>query len=119
MKLRMMIATAAMVITANQAMAQDESLIFQCESLPNVDSSLTLVGVADEFTSDLHLVVLLQGEVLVQDVGTLDQNATKYEGQVFDIEFSQPSKLTAKAANPVLSVGQSDSFNCQFPALQD
>ncbi|WP_413287701.1 hypothetical protein [Bdellovibrio sp. HCB337] len=115
MKLKMMIATAAMVLTSNFAMAQDESLIFQCESLPNVDSSLTVLGINDEHAG-LQLVILINGEIKAVDSGTVDQNLTKFEGQTFELQLARsPSVLTAIAENPVLSVGQSDSLNCHSP----
>ncbi|MFS4458287.1 hypothetical protein [Bdellovibrio sp. HCB2-146] len=120
MKMKTMIATAALVILAgSQGMAQDESnVIFSCNSLPNVDSSLSVVGVADEQTGQMNVLVYIAGQLMAQDQGAFVEGTTSWDGSIFRIDFDQVSTITAKSENPVLSVGQADSLICQYPGAQ-
>lgn len=120
--MKMMIATAVLALTTGQALASnaqgDGELLFHCQSLPNVDSALTVLGIGDELTSEVEVVVMIAGQVQANDKGILVKNTSKYEGQLFDLEFGDITRITAKAANSVLSVGQSDSLDCEVPTAQ-
>lgn len=116
--MKMVIATAIFSLIGFQAMASapvDEAILFTCESAPNVDSALKVFGFGDENGQGAQIAIFLAGELQVADQGVYDRATGKYEGQIFDIVMSQPGviSITAKAVNPVLSVGQSDSLVCQ------
>ncbi|UXR64805.1 hypothetical protein EZJ49_00865 [Bdellovibrio bacteriovorus] len=113
------IVSAVLVMAGAQAMAGngDGAVVFHCESLPTVDSALSVMGIADELTGDIDLVVLVAGQVKAQDKGLLVEGAARYEGQIFEMEFSQVTHIVAKMPNDVLSVGQADSLICAYPAL--
>ncbi|WP_413613027.1 hypothetical protein [Bdellovibrio sp. HCB-110] len=116
--MKMFIATAIFALTGFQAHASapvDEALLFTCESAPNVDSALKVFGFGDENGQGAQIAIFLAGELRVEDQGSYDKTTGKYEGQIFDITVSRQGavSITAKAANPVLSVGQTDSLVCQ------
>ncbi|ASD64791.1 hypothetical protein [Bdellovibrio bacteriovorus] len=115
--MKTMILAGAMVLAASVAQASDGQVVFHCESLPTVDSALTVMGVADEITSDVDVVVMVAGQVKAQDRGGLIEGTTRFEGHVFDIEFDHVTRIIAKQANDVLSVGQADSLICTYPTL--
>ncbi|AFY00347.1 hypothetical protein [Bdellovibrio bacteriovorus] len=115
--MKTMILAGVMVVAASVAQASDGQVLFHCESLPTVDSALTVMGVADEITADVDVVVMVAGQVKTQDRGGLLEGATRFEGQIFDIEFDHVTRIIAKQANEVLSVGQADSLVCTYPSL--
>ncbi|MEK2644148.1 hypothetical protein [Bdellovibrio sp. BCCA] len=116
--MKMVIATAIFSLIGFQAMASapvDQAILFTCESAPNVDSALKVFGFGDEKENGAQIAVFLGGEMLVQDEGTFDKTTGKYEGHIFDIAVSRQGavSITAKAANSILSIGQTDSLVCQ------
>ncbi|MNL11827.1 hypothetical protein D3C87_1326790 [compost metagenome] len=121
MKLKAMIAAAATLVVfgASQGMAQDEAnVVFSCESLPTADSALNVIGVADEQTGEVDVLVYIAGHLMAQDKGAFVEGTTTFEGAVFTMEFDHISKIIAKAENNVLSIGQADSLICQYPGLK-
>ena len=120
MKMKTMIAAVALVVMAtSQGMAQDESkILFSCNSLPTADSALNVIGVADEQTGEVDVLVYIAGQLMAQDKGSFVEGTTSFEGPVFKIDFDHISKIIAKSENPVLSVGQADSLICQYPGAQ-
>lgn len=120
MKMKTMIATAAMVLFAgSQGMAQDESnVLFACQSLPTADSALSVIGVANEHTGEVNVLVYIADQLKAQDSGAFVEGTTSYEGSVFTIQFDNISKIIAKAQNDILSVGQADSLTCTYPGAQ-
>ncbi|MNS97074.1 hypothetical protein D3C72_1313970 [compost metagenome] len=115
---KIFLTVAVVALTGMQAFAfnktEDGHLLFICKSLPNVDSAITVVGVADELLAEVQLVIMVAGEVEAEDRGVLVSNTSRYEGSIFDMNFGDTVTITAKAQNAVLSVGQSDSLICEL-----
>lgn len=90
---------------------------FRCQSLPSADSSLTVVGVGDGKTENINLVVFVGEQVAIVDAGQMDEQTALYSGQYFTLQLNGQSHqaiLAAAQANPVLSVGQAETLECQF-----
>ncbi|WII71219.1 hypothetical protein QJS83_12185 [Bdellovibrio sp. 22V] len=120
MKMNLVVMMAALTLISTAAMARDSQEshdVFVCGSLPYVDSALEVVGIADEYTGAIDVIVLLGNTVVAQDRGQFVEGTTTWEGDIFSIYFDKMTVLTAKKENAVLSVGQSDSLLCQYPNL--
>ncbi len=114
--MKLIIVALATLISFSQALASDD-MVFVCKSLPNVDSELTVVGVADELTSDINLVFMVAGQVIAQDQGVMIEGTTRYEGIAYDMQFDHITTITGKQEATILGNGQSDSLICEFPGL--
>ena len=116
--MKMILATAILALASLQAHASnptDETIQLFTSSAPNVDSSLQVLGFGDETGQIAQIDIYLDGQLRAQDQGSYDENTGRFQGQIFDITVRRQgtSSITAKAANPVLSVGQTDSLVCQ------
>lgn len=96
----------------------DNSTVFKCESAPNVDSALQIIGYGDEFTSDIVMKISIAGKILVVEEGFYDSSMNSYMSDTFSIEFGNVSRISAHAPNPVLSVHTSDSLVCELLEVQ-
>lgn len=96
----------------------DNSTVFKCQSAPNVDSALQVIGFGHEFTNDILMKISIAGKVLVVEEGVYDSTKNRYISDTFSIEFGDISRITAHTPNPVLAVHASDSLVCEFMEVQ-
>lgn len=96
----------------------DNATALRCQSPPNSDSSLEIIGFGYEFTNEIELRIFVGGRLLAADIGLLNTLTNTYTGQTFDIEISPNGKITAKDLNSVLAVGSSDTVICEQMEVQ-
>ncbi|WP_413287706.1 hypothetical protein [Bdellovibrio sp. HCB337] len=90
----------------------DDSRIFECQTLPVVDSDLSFTGLDQGTGNEIALSIAIDGIEIAREIGTWDPETKTYTSSGFKIKTTRKGKVTATGENYLYNVGSSEALSC-------